>query len=82
MRSDPGLFKPVHAMSEPTREFTPSMDYRHLLSPETLARLIEREAKRSEDELRAERTAEIESMNGQAIRAKRMEAERNGDNGT
>ena len=66
MRSDPGLFKPVHAMSEPTREFTPSMDYRHLLSPETLAALLDHESKQ---DVMAERDAEIAKYTANGTKA-------------
>lgn len=45
-----------HIGQEATREFTPSMDYRHLLSPETLAALLDHEAKM---DAKAERDAEI-----------------------
>lgn len=58
MREDPGLFKPVRLMGEPTREFTPSMDYRHLLSPAAQANLAEWEANYDQ---RAKRKAECDA---------------------
>lgn len=69
MREDPGLFKPVRLMGEPTREFTPTMDYRHLLSAEALASLLERDAKMAVEDAKAIRDAEIEATHGPAVKA-------------
>ena len=46
-----------------TRDFTPSREYRHLLSPETLASLLEWESSR---DMRAENEAERNAYSGVA----------------
>ena len=60
------LLKPVRLMGEPTREFTPSMAYRHLLSPTAQASLAEWE---SNYDQRAKRAEECEKMMANGAKA-------------